>query len=63
MKDAQTATRNRDSLIDYIMRLTPAQCDKLIKRLPLLEQVANMSENEQIFAERFLSRVCGKVNT
>ena len=39
MKNAQTATPNKDALIDYIQRLTPAQCDKLVKQLPLLKEL------------------------
>lgn len=50
MKNPQTATPNRDSLIDYIMKLTPAQCDKLVERLPLLKQLAAAD------------MVCGKVS-
>ena len=38
MKNAQTETPNVDALIDYIKRLTPAQCDKLVKLLPLLKE-------------------------
>lgn len=62
MKTAQTATPNRDALIDYIQRLTPAQCEKLVERLPLLKQLAGMTANELIFAETFLDKVCGKVS-
>jgi len=61
MKNAQTATPNKDALIDYIQRLTPAQCDKLVERMPLLKQLAGMTANELIFAETFLDKVCRKV--
>ena len=62
MKNTQTTTPASEALIDYILKLTPAQCAKLVERLPLREQVASMTDNEQIFAEVFLSRVCGKVS-
>ena len=57
MKNTKTATPNADALIDYIMKLTPAQCDKLVERLPLLKQLAGMTENELVFAETFLGKV------
>lgn len=62
MKNAQTATPNKDALIDYIQRLTPAQCEKALELLPLLKQLAGMTPNELIFAETFLDKVCGKVS-
>ena len=61
MKNAQTATPNMDVLVDYIKRLTPAQYDKLAKSIPLLKQLAGMTDSERIFAETFLADVCGKV--
>ena len=39
MKETKTATPNVDALIDYIKRLTPAQCEKLVKQLPLLKEM------------------------
>ena len=62
MKNAQNAISNKDTLIDYIQRLTPAQCDKLVERLPLLKHLAGMTPNELIFAETFLDKVCGRVS-
>ena len=62
MKNTQTATPNVDALVDYIQHLTPAQCDKLVERMPLLKQLAGMSANELLFAETFLEKVCGKVS-
>lgn len=62
MKNAQTATPAVQALIDYIQRLTPAQCEKLVERMPLLKQLAGMTANELIFAETFLDKVCGKVS-
>lgn len=50
----------RDELIAYVASLTPEQVDKIVKRLPMLEQMKDMSGNELLFAERFLSKVCGK---
>lgn len=62
MQNRQTATPASEALIDYIMHLTPAQCAKLVERLPLLEQLAGMTEKELIFSEVFLKKVCGKVS-
>ena len=39
MKNTQTETPNKDALIDYIQRLTPVQCEKVLERLPLLKKV------------------------
>lgn len=50
----------RDELINYVASLTPEQVDKVMRRLPMFKQIEGMSENESLFAERFLSRVCGK---
>lgn len=44
MMNAQTATPNKDALIDYIKRLPPAQCDKLVKLIPLLKEVCRKVE-------------------
>ena len=55
MENAKTA------LIDYINNLTPAQAKKLEDGMPLLKQLSQMSKNELIFAETFLSKVCGSV--
>lgn len=51
----------REELFAYVASLTPEQVEKLIERLPLLKQMAGMSGNELLFAERFLDKVCGKV--
>lgn len=56
MQNGKTA---QDRLVDYIMNLTPAQVEKLEERLPLLEQLRDMSKNELLFAETFLGKVCG----
>lgn len=60
MKTTQNATQPKETLINYILNLTPAQVDKLIERLPLLKQLAGMSKNELIFSETFLEKVCGR---
>lgn len=44
MKNAQTATPNKDALIDYIKHLTPAQCEELVKQLPLLKKLCRKVE-------------------
>ena len=62
MQNKQTATPASEALIDYIMKMTPAQCVKLVERFPLLEQLTDMTEKELIFAEVFLKKVCGKVS-
>lgn len=60
MSKAKTTTPAKDALMNYVLSLTPEQVDKIMKRLPLLEQMAEMSGNELLFAEGFLSKVCGK---
>ena len=62
MQNKQTATPAAEALIDYIMHMTPAQCDKLVERLPLLEQLAKATPNELLFTEHILNRICGKVS-
>lgn len=44
MKNTQTATPNVDALIDYILHLTPEQCEKLVKQLPLLKELCRKVE-------------------
>ena len=51
---------NKEKLIAYVASLTPEQVDKIMKRFSLLEQMTEMSGNELLFAERFLTKVCGK---
>ena len=53
----QTATPNRDALIAYIANLTPAQCDKLVDRLPLIQQMVKASPDGLRFAEYVLDKV------
>lgn len=44
MKNTQTATPNKDALIDYILHLTPEQCEKVLERLPLLKELCGKVE-------------------
>lgn len=44
MKNAQTATPNKDALIDYILHLTPEQCEKVLERLLLLKKLCEKVE-------------------
>ena len=62
MKTTQNATQPKETLINYILNMTPAQVDKVIEKLSLLKQLAGMSKNEPPFAEAFLDKVCGKVS-
>ncbi|MBQ7785910.1 MAG: hypothetical protein IJ381_07170 [Clostridia bacterium] len=50
----------REELIAHVASLTSEQVDKIMKRFSLLEQMTEMSENELLFTERFLGKVCGK---
>ena len=61
MKDtAKPTAPASEALINYILNMTPEQCAKLVERLPLLEQLAGMTEKELIFSEVFLAKICGK---
>lgn len=46
-------TPNRDALIDYIMKLTPAQVDKFIAHMPLVTALPTLRECELEFLEVF----------
>ena len=39
MKNTQTETPNKDALTDYILHLSPEQCEKVLERLPLLKEL------------------------
>lgn len=62
MQNRQTATPASEALIDYIMHLTPAQCAKLVERLPMLERLVRMSSADAQFADTVISRTCDKVS-
>lgn len=48
---------NKEKLIAYVASLTPEQVDKLVSRMPLLEQLKDLSMNELIYTEELLKRI------
>lgn len=59
MKCARTEKSPREVLMNFVMRLTPEQAEKLaMKRsMGFLRFLAKLSINELIFAEVFLRRI------
>lgn len=58
MSKKMTAT---DELVKFIINLTPAQADKIIKHIDLLKQLSTMSENQMIFTDEFIGRIFGRI--
>jgi hypothetical protein len=50
-------TPNRDALIDFIKKLTPAEIEKICKHKRLLEVVGRSSENEVVFLETLAEKL------
>ena len=50
-------TPNRDALIDFIKKLSPAEVEKLCNHKRLLEVVGRSSESEVVFLETLAERL------
>ena len=59
MKPAKPTTSATEALIQYIMNLTQEQTEKVMKRLPQVEKLLNMSDNEIVFTEALTDRIFG----
>ena len=56
MKEA-SKTPNRDALIDFIKKLTPAEIERICNHKRFLEMVGRMTENDVIFLETLSKRI------
>lgn len=52
MKPTKPTTPATEALIQYIMNLTQEQTEKVMKRLPQVEKLLNMSDNEIVLRKR-----------
>lgn len=50
---------NTEKLVNYIKSLTPEQVDKIMNRLPLLQQMLNLTDNQAIYTQTFTDLAFG----
>lgn len=53
-------TEAHEALIAYFKTLSEEQAARALDHLPLLKQIAGMSEHKQVFLETFVEQVFGR---
>jgi len=59
MQKEDITVNNTEKLVDYVKSLTPEQVDKIINRLPLLQQMLNLTDNQAIYTQTFTDLAFG----
>ena len=50
---------DKEKLIQFVKNFTPEQAQKLLNHIEMMQLIANMSEKELLYTDRFLDKMFG----